>query len=350
MPQPDPYEVRQHLPELQQLESLIKSGEPWIRSNIVCHVPHKQYELPIYGLELGSKHPKAPVLGLFGGVHGIERIGSQVLIQFLHTCIERFKWDPAIHNQFEDVRLVMIPIVNPWGMWRNQRANPKGVDLMRNAPVSAMHKVPFLLGGHRISRFLPWYRGPKNEPMEKESEALCQFVESKLLSQPFSISLDCHSGFGVHDRIWFPYARTYKPIQDLNIAFQLHQLLFKTYPQHNFYRFEPQAQSYTTHGDLWDHLYDRAIEQQNQATFIPLTLELGSWLWVKKNPRQIFNLFSLFNPVLPHRHSRILRRHQTLLEFLLAACRGHQNWISTDELNVRKLTQAALDHWYSSST
>jgi hypothetical protein len=32
--------------------------------------------------------------------------------------------------------------------------------------------------------------------------------------------------------------------------------------------------------------YDRTPPQN---LFLPMTLELGSWLWIKKNPRQLFS-------------------------------------------------------------
>ncbi|CAH2929990.1 MAG: FIG011155: Zinc carboxypeptidase-related protein [uncultured Paraburkholderia sp.] len=47
-----------------------------------------------------------------------------------------------------------------------------------------------------------------------------------------------------------------------------------------------------------------------------MTLELGSWLWIKKNPRQLFSRQGFFNPVKAHRTARVLRRHANLLDFL----------------------------------
>ena len=32
--------------------------------------------------------------------------------------------------------------------------------------------------------------------------------------------------------------------------------------------------------------------------FLPFTLEMGSWLWVRKNPRQMLDYFGYFNPVI----------------------------------------------------
>ena len=154
-------------------------------------------------------NPGAPAaLGLFGGVHGLERIGSDVVITWLHSLAMRLPWDVSLHALLERVRLVFMPIVNPGGMLRGTRANPQGVDLMRNAPVDAQEPVPFLVGGQRISAGLPWYRGAHGGAMQSESTALCELVERELLGRPFSLAMDCHSGFGLRDRIWFPFAQS----------------------------------------------------------------------------------------------------------------------------------------------
>ena len=79
-------------------------------------------------------------------------------MSFLKTLIRRLRWDPAAIEQLHRIRLVIIPIVNPGGMADNSRTNPNGVDLMRNAPVEALQRTPFLVGGQRISPKLPWYR------------------------------------------------------------------------------------------------------------------------------------------------------------------------------------------------
>ena len=54
---------------------------------------------------------------------------------------------------------------------------------------------------------------------------------------------------------------------------------------------------------------------------ITMTLELGSWLWIRKNPHQLFSRHGMFNPIKAHRIKRVLRRHADLLDFLTrAAC------------------------------
>jgi hypothetical protein len=224
---------------------------------VMCEVSAGARSFPVYAITLGNPAPGVPAVGYFGGVHGVERIGSAVVLAFLRSVIMRLRWDETLHHQLEHLRMVFMPVVNPGGLARGTRANPAGVDLMRNAPLDARDPVPFLLGGQRFSPWLPWYRGRQGEPMQPESQALCQVVEGELLSHDFSIAVDCHSGFGTSDRIWFPYASTRLPIAHLPEMHALAEILDQT-QLHHPYVFEPQSSQYLTHGDLWDHLYQRA--------------------------------------------------------------------------------------------
>jgi hypothetical protein len=49
---------------------------------------------------------------------------------------------------------------------------------------------------------------------------------------------------------------------------------------------------------------------------------MGSWLWVKKNPRQLFSRHGIFNPLIEHRRQRVLRRHLAWLDFMTRAASG----------------------------
>jgi hypothetical protein len=287
-----------------------------------------------------------PAIGFFGGVHGVERIGTQVLLAFLHALIERLGWDETFGHMLERLRLVFVPLVNPGGMLQQTRCNPNGVDLMRNAPTEAERGVPLLLGGQRLSPTLPWYRGKRGAPMEPEAQALCRVVEARLHPHPFSLTLDCHSGFGSTDRIWFPYARTRTPVEALPEIYALRSMFRSTHPYHNIYIIEPQSHQYTTHGDLWDYLCDRARAAcEPHQVFIPLTLEMGSWMWVRKSPGQALKLLGMFNPLVPHRHQRALRRHLTFLEFLLRAAISHERWRPSVETRGQVM-ESALAYWY----
>lgn len=331
------------LPELGALERIIELGAGHLQSRVVCRVPMDGGSYPVYAITLGNPDLSVPGVGYFGGVHGLERIGAEVVIAYLQNLVMRLQWDSTLHRQLESVRLVFMPIVNPGGMRLGTRANPQGIDLMRNAPVEAVEQVPFLLGGQRWSNVLPWFRGAAGTPMQPENQALCEVVRAELLPRPFSVALDCHSGFGLRDRLWFPYAHTRAPIAHLAEMQVLHTIFTQSNSQHR-YIIEPQSLQYLTHGDVWDYLYQTACAASTHI-FLPLTLEMGSWLWVKKNPRQLFSRHGIFNPLIEHRRQRVLRRHLAWLDFMARAASGFSLWLPREEAREQhRLT--AMRRWY----
>jgi hypothetical protein len=277
--------------------------------------------MPIHALHFGTRDPAAPLLLVTAGVHGLERIGTDVAIAYATSLVARLAWDAILRDALAGVRIAIIPLINPVGMARGTRANGNGVDLMRNAPPASTGGTP-LVGGHRISPRLPWYMG--GPVMEAETRALVEFVERELVAAPLAIALDLHSGFGFVDRLWYPYARTREPPLDVAAIEALARLLDDALPNH-IYRIEQTAQVYTIRGDVWDYLYDRA--RIAGCRLLPLTLEMGSWTWVRKNPLQGLTGRGRFNPVKPHRRRRILRRHLPLLDFLVHAVASHRAWL-----------------------
>ena len=350
------------LPELEQIEQIIASfsgkGSGAVRTQVLGQSPLFPNEassasFPIYKLSFGNPDPKAPCLGIIGGVHGLERIGAQVAVALLKQLVDRMTWDRGTQNLLEEIRIFFIPVVNPVGIYKKRRSNPFGVDLMRNAPVEAEGKVPFLLGGHRISKSLPWFRGLAHEKMEVEAQALIDGVIAEGFQSRFLLTLDLHSGFGFQDQLWFPYAKSTKPWDDIAIAHAFKDILDRSLP-HHFYAFEPQAKNYTTHGDLWDYLYEQFKNQQApmspeeslQSVYLPLCLEMGSWMWVRKNPWQIFSAEGVFNPMISHRQARTLRRHLSLFELMQRLARNTDHWLPR---NFQEMTQHQLrakELWY----
>jgi hypothetical protein len=333
-------------PELLELERIIAEGGAQLETRVVCEVAIEGGRLPVYAIALGNPAVDVPAVGFFGGFHGLERIGTAVVLVYLRSLVARLRWDSVLHKTLESVRLIFMPLVNPGGIWRGTRANPNGVDLMRNAPIECTERVPFMIGGQRISAGLPWYRGSAGSPMESESQAVCHVVEEELQAREFSLTIDCHSGFGMADRIWFPYAHTSLPIEHLAEVHALKTMFDETYTNHN-YLFEPQSRQYLTHGDLWDYLYQRAVSDPGRV-FLPLTLEMGSWLWVKKNPRQIFSRHGIFNPLIEHRQQRVLRRHLSWLDFLARAASSYRRWLPAGAERQQQ-RELALARWYRGS-
>ncbi len=337
--------VLKGLPELYQMDRWLEQLHDLpILVHTLSAIEQGSDCLPQYCFEIGSKKPDAPAVIFTGGVHGVERIGTQVILAFMNTLFNRLEWDQSLQALLQQVRVIFVPLVNPGGMLNRTRSNPNGVDLMRNAPIDAQGKVPFMLGGHRFSNRLPWYRGKRGAPLEPEAASLCTLVDSVVRSSQFVISLDCHSGFGHRDQVWFPYAYTADPFDDIGEVFALRLLFRRNYPNYSFYLIEPQSRHYTTHGDLWDYLYRDTLHQR-PGVYLPLTLEMGSWMWIKKNPAQIFNSLGVFNPLLPHRHERVLRRHQCLMEFLILAAASFKNWLPHRSVR-REWMHQAIEYWY----
>lgn len=331
--------------ELIFLEDLIQQLQDLATVEVLGHVTYQHLCFPLYCISLGSKQADVPVLAYFGGVHGLEKIGTEVICAYLQTVIGLLQWDVEFQARLQKTRLVFFPLVNPVGVYQGSRSNGNGVDLMRNSPVRCVGKRN-ICSGHRITPHFPWYQGLPDQ-MEIESEALCTIVRRCFSQSTLTIALDLHSGFGIQDRIWFPYAYCQTPYPGLAETLALKQLLDGSYP-HHFYKIEPMSKEYVIEGDLWDYLY-LEFQQQCDVTkqvFVPLTLEMGSWSWLKKNPQHVFRRHGLFHPVLPHRRQRILRRHLILFDFLHRCLLNPTSWAYQTAEQKQSNFQQAKQLWY----
>lgn len=156
------------LPELLWVEKLMRKNAAHMHARTEHTLHHDGMDLPIYSLTLGSQKPASPTLLITGGVHGLERIGTQVILSWLQTLLERCRWDTHTKALLAQIHIVILPLVNPVGMLNNTRSNGNGIDLNRHAPVQANEKTPFLAGGHRLGNWLPWYRGKTGAELEPE--------------------------------------------------------------------------------------------------------------------------------------------------------------------------------------
>lgn len=295
-------------------------------------------EYSLVSLRYGN--PEGPTLLVFGGVHGLERIGAQLSHSLLNSFQQRLEWDQLLHEMLKKIQVVFVPLVNPVGYFETTRCNGSGVDLMRNAPIAAEEKVPFLLGGQLFSNKLPWYRGLK---IEKETQFVFDVVQDVLQKSNCVISLDIHSGFGFKDQLWFPHANSKVPFSNLNELFLFFELFEKSNP-HHIYKIEPQSKVYLTHGDLWDYCYLNF--KRPEQIYLPLTLEMGSWIWVKKNPWQLFSKTGLFNPIKEHRLNRTYRRHRPLFDFILHSLYSSQTWANPQLSRTELIAGHAMKKYY----
>lgn len=334
--------MQSKLPELAELQRLLRLDIPGVRHETLAQLTDGPLQFPVDAVFLGSDRPNVPTFLLVGGVHGVERIGSQVVLAFLNSLLHRLKWDQQLQTALESVRIVCLPILNPVGMTHQNRGNGNGVDLMRNAPMDALDPITWPFGGQRMTRRLPWFRGGLGRPLEVEAQALCDLVERLCQQSSMVMALDVHSGFGAQDRLWFPMAGTRQPVPHLADYYVLKKLLKHCHPHHR-YLLEPQSHHYLCHGDLWDYLYLNA--NSRQQTLLPITLELGSWRWVKKNPLQVLSFLGMFHPIKPHRVKRVLRENLFLIEMLWRASANADQWMPK-ESKKQRMHKAALRHWY----
>lgn len=335
-------------PELAALLRCREELEGLGRTNVQRMLGVDGREFPILSFHFGPDDDTKPVLIFVAGVHGLEKIGTQIVTSYLRSWLRLIAWDRTLQTLLEECRVIFYPLVNPVGMYLNRRSNGQGIDLMRNAPLDAESPGLPLVSGHRISRHLPWYRGPEGGEMAIEARTLLDFIRRHCFSAEQSLVLDVHSGFGLVDRLWFPFAYSTRFFPQAPEVLAIKRLFDQSYPHHT-YVIEPQHHSYRTNGDLWDYLYLEHEAQDARGSFLPLSLEMGSWTWVKKNPKQLLSPFGLFNPVLPHRIKRAERRHFLLFNFLVKAIASADQWSDLDSVKRRFLEEKAKRMWYAKS-
>ncbi|MBC7540221.1 MAG: DUF2817 domain-containing protein [Bacteriovorax sp.] len=336
--------------DLKKLGRMVDQDGPLkdlVQFETLTEIAYKNESFPIYSFTIGSQDPEHPTLFMTGGIHGLERVGAQLAWSLLKTTLDRLVWDKSLQELFKNIRLVVIPLVNPVGYYKFKRSNGNDVDLMRNSPVRAIDKTPFLLGGHRFSKKLPWYQGNLNV-LEEENKALYSKFFQTCRQSKCVIAIDFHSGFGMKDRLWFPFSYTKKPFELIPEMDAFTTLFEDTHPYH-IYKIEPQSKGYLLNGDIWDYIFLELKAINPESIFLPVTLEMGSWTWVRKNPLQLFSKQGIFNPIKAHRLKRTYRRHHLLFDFLLKAIRSHSVWSELDPAKRQKHFSSGMDRWYENS-
>jgi hypothetical protein len=288
------------------------------------------FRFPIHVLEIGKeKAIKRNPSGLVAGVHGLETIGIRVLLDFLENVFK--EKSSTFFNELKDgdFGIVCIPILNPGGVALKSRSNPRGVDLMRNSGIEAV-KAPFFFGGHKISNHLPYYRG---NILQSESRVLDRYAKEYFFTAENSIIpvVDIHSGFGATDHVWWPYANTHEKCADEDLFKKISKHLIDN-KNHISYKFGPQSETYTTHGDLWDRLYNKYrkekvdLNKNWKSRFLPLTLEIGTWSDIKQDPLKVFRKRGIFNPSKETKQESIITHREFLGDVLRIASTKLKDW------------------------
>ena len=91
-----------NLPELNELQRIVADGGAHLQQRVVCEVSNRAApstaRLPVLAITLGNPSLDVPAVGFFGGVHGLERIGAEVVIAHLASLVTRLGWDSSLHR------------------------------------------------------------------------------------------------------------------------------------------------------------------------------------------------------------------------------------------------------------
>lgn len=315
------YRITKEPVEITRLKRLEKKFPDFLILDEIGEFEHNGYRIPMNAFFIGHRpDPKLPTVAFFSCFHGVEWVGGRVLINFIDHLVRELCWDEGTRDLVSKINICGIPIANPVGRIEKTRSNGRGVDLMRNAPVTGKRVIP-LLGGQRISGSLPWYMGKK---IEKENQIIMKFIDDNVFPSEFKMTLDIHSAFLRRSRIWMPYASGKKlPQKEQEIFTRIKKLLNSIY-KYNPYRYEKQELVYRTHGDFWDYNFDRH-EMNKKGTYIPLTLEISSLNWVLRNFVFNWSFESLFNPLNRRESNEEYFRHITVFDFILRFAKNFKN-------------------------
>ena len=155
--------------------------------------------------------PTAPVLGLFGGVHGLERIGSQVVLSLMNTFFANDFMGQSYSRDFRKMRLFYAFDQSPGEFFIKREAILRGVDLMRNAPVDAEGKSTWLVGRSPPVHQTSMVQRSTGRRIASRIQSPAWSLPPKFFQSSRVLTVDFHSGFGNIDRLWLPYAKSTRP-------------------------------------------------------------------------------------------------------------------------------------------
>ena len=77
--------------EHEALKAILGTGRAHFYTQIECDVQFGGVAFPVFTATIGSTNPLAPAVGFFGGIHGLERIGTQVILHYMRALLFRLK-------------------------------------------------------------------------------------------------------------------------------------------------------------------------------------------------------------------------------------------------------------------
>lgn len=126
---PSGYDPDEHLDAL--MEPLLNEDPEYVKREDLGLDQSGTYQIRMY-----SFTPKryTKTIMLTACIHGNEYTGFYSLAQFLGLLVRNWQEHPQLYKLRKSVRIIAVPMVNPWGFANQKRQNVNGVDVSRNFP------------------------------------------------------------------------------------------------------------------------------------------------------------------------------------------------------------------------
>src|ERR1700760_1347824 len=85
--------------EYEELKAILEASSAIFEIRNVCETRVRGRTFRVFTASIGSTDPLAPAIGFFGGIHGLERIGSQLVLAFMRALLARPVWDGLVVRQ-----------------------------------------------------------------------------------------------------------------------------------------------------------------------------------------------------------------------------------------------------------
>ncbi len=136
-----------------------------------------------------------------GSIHGNENIATEVILNFIHYCLDNYGVESSITALLNDHELYFVPMVNPDGVAEGQRTNANSCDCNRDHPFF----------------WEPGWTGQPNYASQPETQTMVNLA----LGKNFVSSLSYHSGAVYFNYIWDTLPSATHPSPDHDSFVQL---------------------------------------------------------------------------------------------------------------------------------
>ena len=164
------------------LNKLVNRFPKYVTKSVLGRDTSNTYD--IYKYEFTPKNYEKTIL-IFGCLHGNEYTSFYGLCRFLEEVCDEDYSDPNLNYIKNNIRMVVVPMVNPWGFINKRRQNVNGVDLNRNFDYRWNEYTYKALQGET------YYKG--TNPLSEAESMLMRDLAEELKNDNLVASIDFHT-------------------------------------------------------------------------------------------------------------------------------------------------------------